>query len=607
MDEEKLKKLPDRPGVYLMKNQQGKVIYVGKAISLKRRVRSYFQKQDHAPKVQAMVERIHDFEYIITDSELEALILECNLIKQYAPWYNIQLRDDKSYPYIKVTMEERFPRIFSTRRPQRDGSRLFGPFVDTAAVNSTLSFLRKLFPLRTCRKNLEGELEHRPCLNYHIKRCLAPCAGKITQEEYRQLVEAACKVLEGKDEEVIEELKAQMKQAASRLDFERAALLRDRIEDLKTVTEKQKMEAGDNADRDVLGMACQDNLCSLQVFIFRGGKLIGRQHFSVPLEAQLADTGGEIIAAFLKQYYSKATTIPQEILLPCQAEEQDLIERWLGELKGKKVRLHLPQRGEKKRLVELATRNADYALREAILAREQQENRPKWALEQLAEVLKLEEPPQRIEAFDISNIQGTDPVASMVVFIGGVPAKAEYRRFKLKTPGPNDYAMMEEVIRRRFKRGLLERQEGGGKFAVFPDLVVIDGGAGQLSRALEVMEELGVKIPSVGLAEREEELYREGEGEPLRLPRDSEALYLLQRLRDEAHRFALTYHRGLRQKRTTGSILDEIPGVGPARRKALIRYFGSARAVAEASVEDLEQVEGISQNLAHVIYDYFHN
>lgn len=607
MDEEKLKDLPDQPGVYLMKNEEGKVIYVGKAVSLRRRVRSYFQKQDHPPKVQALVERIRDVEYIVTDSELEALILECNLIKEYSPWYNIQLRDDKSYPYIKVTTQERFPRIYSTRRPPRDGSRLYGPFADAQAVNSTLSFLKKHFPLRTCRKKLDGERRDRPCLNYHIKRCLAPCAGKVSEEDYQKIVEAACKVLEGKDEEVMADLERQMKEAAAKLDFEQAAILRDRIADLKAVTEKQKVEAADDIDRDVVGMACKDDLCCLQVFLFRGGKLIGRQHFLVPLEKQLAETHEEILAAFLKQYYSKTHTFPKEILLPARVDEEELLARWLEELGGRKVYLRLPQRGEKKKLLDLANRNAEYALNEAILQRQRDEEGPRLALQQLAEVLGLDEPPARIEAYDISNLQGTDPVAAMVVFENGLPAKEEYRRFKMKSQGPNDYAMMAEVITRRFKRGLLEQEEGGGKFARFPDLVLIDGGAGQLNAALEAMRKLGVQLPAVGLAEREEELYQEGKKEPLALPDESQALQLLRRIRDEAHRFAVTFHRSLRQKRTAGSILDEIEGVGPARRKALIRHFGSARAVSAAALEELEKVPGISPKLAQRIYDFFHS
>jgi excinuclease ABC subunit C len=461
--------------------------------------------------------------------------------------------------------------------------------------------------LRTCRKKLDGDLRDRPCLNYHIKRCLAPCAGKVSQEEYLKLVEAACKVLAGRDEEVMEDLESQMQQAAAKLDFERAAVLRDRLSALKAVTEKQKMEAADEVDRDVVGMVCQEELCCFLIFIFRGGKLIGRQRYLVPLERQLDDTNSQLLTAFLRQYYSKASTIPKEVIVPCQPEEQALLEEWLGKLAERKVQLREPKRGEKKQLLSLAARNAEYALQEEILQRQRKENGPRWGLEQLSEILDLASPPERIEAYDISNIQGTDSVASMVVFLEGVPAKEEYRRFKMKTPGPNDFAMMAEVIARRFRRGLRERKEGGGKFAAFPDLVLIDGGAGQLHAALDAMRQLDVKLPTVGLAKREEELYVEGRSEPLFLPRDSQVLYLLQRIRDEAHRFAVTFHRGLRQKRNTGSVLDEIEGVGPARRKALIRRFGSSRAVSQASPAELQQVEGISAELAQRIYDYFHN
>ncbi len=608
---DKLKRLPDQPGVYLMKNGAGEIIYVGKATSLRNRVRSYFQSsRGHSPKVQALVESIADFEYIVVDSPVEALILESNLIKEHSPWYNVKLKDDKHYPYLRISIEELFPRLSVVRRMKKDGARYFGPFTDSQAVRETIGLLKRFFTVRTCKMAIDDRTRVRPCLEYHIKRCDAPCAGLTTPEQYRQVVEQVILFLEGRQTDILPRVAKAMETAAERLEFERAAVLRDKMRALEKVIEKQKIVSPGLEDQDAVAYAVDEglNLACLQVFFVRGGKLVGREHFL--MEDVVGAGPVEIMTAFVKQYYSDATNIPREILLAGPVEEPEHLEEWLSRLKDARVRLRVPQRGDKVKLLEMVTKNAEMTLAETAARRDLERRRTEGALSELQKWLGLPTPPLRIEAFDISNTQGTESVASMVVFENGRPKNADYRRFRIKTvEGPNDFASMNEVVRRRFQRGLKERAEEAieGRFAHFPDLVLIDGGKGQLNAALAAMKELGVgDIPSAGLAKEFELLFVEGRDEPIELPRGSAALFLVQRVRDEAHRFAITFHRDLRGKRNVASFLDQVPRIGPKRKKALLKHFGSVRKIKEASLDELLAVPGVTRQAAEAILDHFH-
>lgn len=605
----KLAALPTSPGVYLMKNEAGEIIYVGKAVNLRNRVRSYFQKSaGHSLKVQVMVEQIADFEYIVTDSEVEALILENNLIKEHSPRYNVRLKDDKTYPYIKVTVQEAFPRVLMVRRRLKDGARYFGPYTDVTVVKKTLAFLRTLFPIRTCNKKIEEGSQERPCLNYHIGRCLAPCAGLVSREKYGEMIEEVIMFLEGRIDRLLPELTRKMQEAAAKLEFEKAARFRNQIHGLQTLAEKQKIVAQHTEDQDYLGYAREGDLACVQVFFVRSGKLIGRDHFL--LDCASHEEAGEILRSFLQQYYEEATYVPREVFIPLELPEAGVLEEWLGSLRGGRVYLRIPQRGPKKQLLDMVMKNAQVLLEETAARSSFKQKALERALQELQEVADLSEPPERIEAFDISNLQGTNIVASMVVWENGAFKPSDYRRFRIRTVqgAPDDYASMREAVSRRFKRGLQEQQERAAeqKFAVFPDLVLIDGGKGQLGVALEVRDELGLILPFISLAEKREEIYVEGSSQPVVLPMDSPGLLLLRKIRDEAHRFALTYQRNLRGKSVRGSILDEIPGIGPKRKKDLIKHFGTVKKIREASIEELQQVPGISAKLAAEIYQHLH-
>ena len=593
---EKLKLLPDKPGVYIMKNAEGRIIYVGKAIVLKNRVRQYFQSnKNHSPKVRAMVSHIADFEIIMTASEVEALILECNLIKKHRPRYNISLKDDKSYPYVKVTVQEDFPRVFITRRILKDGARYFGPYTNATAVHESLKLLRRLFPLRTCK-----HLQERPCLEYHIKRCLAPCAGKVEKGDYDAMIRAVLLFLEGRTEDVERELQLRMEQAAESFNFEVAARLRDQLLAVRKVAEKQNIVTG-SGDQDAVGLARSEIGVVVQVFMIRGGKMVGREHFL--LQGSEDESDGQLLAAFLQQYYHRATFIPREILLPLEIpqSEQDLLERWLSDKKQKaKVQLILPQRGTKKDIVEMAVGNAEKYLHDEAARIKQANDQTLGAVEELGRYLGLPKPPDRMECFDISHNQGSETVASMVVFEGGLPKKSDYRRFKIQsTEGkPDDFLSMREVTTRRYVD--LPEEE-------LPDLIIIDGGKGQLSSALEIIRNVaGHKhVPVVGLAKQFELVFTEGNPEPVVLPRHSQALYLIQRIRDEAHRFAITYHRKLRGKRNLVSVLDHIVGIGPKRRQALWSHFGSIGKIKAATVEELALAPGMNKPAAEAVYNFF--
>ena len=606
----KLATLPQTPGVYLMKNEAGEVIYVGKAINLRNRVRSYFQKSaNHPLKVQVLVEHIADFEYIVTDSEMEALILENNLIKEHAPRYNVRLKDDKTYPYIKVTTQETFPRVLMVRKRLSDGARYFGPYTDVNVVKKTLSFLRTLFPLRTCNKRIEEGSQDRPCLNYHIGRCLAPCAGFISKEKYAEMIDEVILFLEGRIDRLIPDLTKKMQEASAQLEFEKAARFRNQIQGLQTLAEKQKIVAQHEEDQDYVGYARHGELACVQVFFVRSGKLIGRDHFL--LDCSSEEEEAEILRSFLQQYYEEASYIPREVLTPVALAEPHVLENWLGSLRGSRVYLRTPQRGAKKQLLDLVMKNAQVVLDETRTRSSFKQKAMERSLQELQEVADLPEPPGRIEAFDISNLQGTNIVASLVVWENGEFKTSDYRRFRIRgvEGAPNDYESMREAVGRRFRRGLEEQREKSEdqKFAVFPDLVLIDGGKGQLGVALEVRDELGLIIPFISLAEKREEIFVEGRSEPVILPYDSPGLLLLRKIRDEAHRFALTYHRNLRGKATRGSVLDEIPGVGPKRKKDLIKHFGSIKKIRQATPEELQEVPGISEKLAAEIYQYMKN
>lgn len=590
---EKLQLLPNQPGVYIMKDAQNRIIYVGKAVILKNRVRSYFQSsKNHSAKVKSMVSKIEDFEYIITGSEIEALILECNLIKKHRPKYNISLKDDKSYPYVKVTMNEPYPRVFITRRVQKDGARYFGPYTNAGAVHESIKLLRKLFPLRSC-KHLDAV---RPCLEYHIKRCLAPCTGAVDAKEYAAMIRAVCLFLEGRSEAVEKDLEERMKTAAENFEFELATKLRDQLLAVRKITEKQKIVTG-AGDQDAVGMARSGLGVCTQVFFIRGGKMVGRDHFL--LSGGDGETDEALLTAFLKQYYNRATFIPREILLPSELGEQELIAEWLTSVKGAKVEVETPKRGTKKDIVEMATGNAMTLLEEESAKLKSSNEQTMGAVLELGTHLRLTKAPNRMECFDISHIQGAETVASMVVFEGGVPKKEDYRRYKIQSAEgkPDDFKSMREVVGRRY--GELKSEE-------LPDLVIIDGGKGQLSSALEIIRGAGhLMVPVVGLAKQFEYIFTEGERDPVILPRHSQALYLVQRIRDEAHRFAITYHRKLRGKRNLVSVLDHVAGIGPKRRKILWDHFGTLHKIKSASVEEMAALSGMNLPSAQAVYNFF--
>ena len=584
--------LPDKPGVYLMRDQAGKIIYVGKAVNLKNRVRSYFQQRGLSAKTEALVARIASFETIVTATEMEALILECNLIKKHRPRYNISLRDDKTYPFIKVTLNEAFPRVYATRRLEKDGAKYYGPYASAGAMHETISLLKKLFPLRSCR-SMDAQ---RPCLEYHIKRCLAPCAGLVDQESYLAMVRTVCLFLEGRSADVEKDLKRRMLAASEDLKFELAGRLRDQLAAVRQVMEKQNIVTG-AGDQDVLGLARLGGQSCVQVFFVRSGKMVGRDRFM--LSGGDNETDGDILAAFVKQYYHEAAFIAREILTPVVLPESELLASWLSERKGGAVHLLTPQRGSKRDLVQLAADNAVEYLRQRNERDAVKHGKSTAAMEELAQRLSLARLPKRIECFDISHIQGAETVASMVVFTGGEPDKAEYRRFKLRTVegSPDDFASMQEVTLRRYREAA----------EPLPDLIVIDGGKGQLSSALEVIRGVGLSdIPVIGLAKEFEHIFRENISEPLILPRHSEALRLIQQIRDEAHRFAVTYHRKLRAKRNLVSVLDHIKGIGAKRRQALWKHFGALEKMRAASVEDLAAAPGMNVTAATAVWQLFH-
>ncbi len=597
--EQRLAALGTEPGVYLMKNQHGGVIYVGKAASLRNRVRSYFGSRkgmDH--KTRDLVNHISDFEVIRTDTASEALILENELIKRYQPKYNVMLRDDKSYPFIRITAEP-FPRVISTRRVVNDGSRYFGPFTSAARVNRTLESLNKLFPYRLCDIEITGKSE-RPCLYYHIGRCNGPCIGAADQDEYGQVIQKVQMFLEGRSDEFLPELREQMERAAEALDFEQAANLRDEIKAIEHVLERQKITSSKRETFDVLAVAQGEggDAC-VQVATIREGKMLGSEHFLMT-GARIDDAPSHILGSFVTQFYNEAALVPRELVLQHPIDDADIVSGWLAERRGGPVKLTVPRRGTRRQLVDMVAKSADENLKDESVRWLNDEQRTTMALAELGDRLQLEKTPRRIECYDISNLQGDSPVASMVVFEDGKPKKSDYRRFSIKgIQGPNDYAMMQEVLRRRFKRA--KDLESTEEWRELPDLVIVDGGKGQLNSALAVFHELDVSVAVVGLAKENEEIFLPGRSDPVILPRDAQSLYLVQRVRDEAHRFAVTFHRSKRKKTSFRSALDEVRGLGPARKKSLLRTFGSVKKIREASVDDLSRVDGIGPALAEQI------
>ena len=602
--------LPDKPGCYLMKDEDGTIIYVGKAINLKNRVRSYFQQSsDHTYKTRQMVRKIRDIEWIVVASELEALILEMNLIKLHRPFYNVRLKDDKRYPYIKVHWADPFPKLSVTRNMVNDGSRYFGPYTSVWAVHQTLDILRKIFPYLTCARDITGR-DERACLYYDIKLCSAPCIGAVNKEEYRQMIDDLCRFLEGRTDPITNRLKESMAKASDNLDYEKAAVYRDQIQAIEKVVERQKIISDDRQDSDVIAMARSKGEACVQVFFIRSGKLIGREYFI--LEGTEAEENSEILEEFIKQFYSQAAHIPNKVMLPEEVEEARIIKEWLNTRRGgEKVQLTVPKRGQGKELVQMAAVNARETLKSLEIRWKADKDRQHQALSEIQAVLGMSEPPNRIECYDISNTQGTASVGSMVVFEQGIPAKKNYRRFNIRTVNqPNDFASMREVLKRRFSRYITEQQEKdqpGYKpdlgFSMLPDLLIVDGGKGQLRQAIDVIEEFGLQgqFAIVGQAKQEEELFLPGRSDSVRLDDHSQGFYLVQRIRDEAHRFAITAHRNQRGKIGLVSRLDAIPGVGPARRKELINRFGSIDGILAASIEEISQIRGVSAEMAQAI------
>jgi len=603
---EKVAGLPKAPGVYIFRGARGEVLYVGKASSLRDRVRSYFQAERNLPyKVRRLVREIADLEVIETASSAEALILEDALIKKHRPRFNVRLRDDKRYPYLKIT-KERFPRVQVVRRRGEDGARYFGPYTSSKSMRRALKLAHKLFPIRICNLPLDERRLDRPCLLYHIGRCSGPCAGLVSEEEYRRYVEGAAFLFQGRVDEVIEALKEEMARAAAEERFEHAAHLRDQVRALERIRERQVVALPEPVDLDAIGIAVEGERGYGTVLIVRGGRLIGREGFALKLPVETSPE--EALEEFLDQYYTRATAIPQEVLLPEEIEDAEGLSLYLSGRRGSKVRVHVPRRGERRELVEMAQRNARLSLKRAAAEELPGEED---VLEELAEALGLSVRPWRIEAFDISNLQGQEATGSMVVFVGGCPRRDAYRRFRVRISGkPDDYAMMEEVLRRRLSHGLAELSDPAvakGRFSDLPDLILVDGGKGQLSVALKVLEEHALSgIEVAALAKREELVYVPGRAEPIRLPRGSSALKLLQRIRDEAHRFAVEYHRRLRGRRALASLLDSVEGIGPKRRELLLRRFGSLEGLRQASLEELLSVPGLPRAVAERLYKALH-
>ncbi len=601
----RVRALPDRPGVYMFKDAKGKVIYVGKAARLRERVRSYFgSPRSLEPKVRALVAQIADLEYIVTRTAAEALVLEASLVKRHQPFFNVRLKDDKHYPYLKIDLSDPWPRVEIARRVLPDGARYFGPYASAGSVRKALDLVKKLFPWRSCTKVITGT-DPRPCLEYYIHRCLGPCASLCTKEEYDRVIRQTIKFLEGRTDEVVADLWQQMEEAAENLEFERAAHLRDQIRAIQRMGERQAVDLGRYVDMDVFGLAREGPDACVQVFFVRGGNVIGRDHFA--LDGAQDEPEAAVLASFLSQFYEAATYVPEQVLLPVPVEDQPLLEAWLSERRGGPVRLLVPEGGQEAALVEMARDNAREALQALRVRVLSQRGALRQALEELAEELDLPGPPRRIECYDISNIQGAHAVGSMVVFMDGQPRPAEYRRFRIKfVSGPNDFAMLQEVLRRRFRRArdAASRGESDESFAKLPDLLMVDGGKGQVSAAHDVMRDMGLgHIPLVGLAKRFEELYVVDLAEPIVLPRTSQALYLVQRIRDEAHRFAITYHRKVRDKAGMESVLDSIPGIGPKRKKALLRKFGSLQGIREAPLDEIAATPGFTRALARRVLE----
>lgn len=608
--QEELKKLPGKPGVYLMHDEKDAIIYVGKAISLKNRVRQYFQSsRNKGAKIEQMVTHISRFEYIVTDSELEALVLECNLIKEHRPKYNTMLMDDKSYPFIKVTVNEPFPRVMLARQMKKDKAKYFGPYTSAGAVKDTIELIRKLYHIRSCNRSLPKDIgKERPCLNYHIHQCQAPCQGYISQEEYRKSIDEVVRFLNGHYDLVLKELEEKMMAASDSLEFEKAIEYRELLTSVQKVAQKQKITDTAGDDRDIIAMASEGEDAVVQVFFIRSGRLIGRDHFY--LKSAENDTEGEILSSFIKQFYAGTPYIPAELMLPEEIEDQDIIEEWLTARRERRVHLRIPKKGTKEKLVELAQKNAQMVLKNDRERLKREEGRTIGAVKELEKILGLKGI-IRMEAYDISNTNGFDSVGSMVVYEHGKPKRNDYRKFKIKTvQGPDDYASMNEVLTRRFGHGLREQQEESetGGFQIFPDLIMMDGGRGQVNIALEVLEKLHLHIPVCGMVKDDNHRTRGLYFNNTELPidRNSECFRLITRIQDEAHRFAITFHIQLRSKGQVHSVLDDIPGVGPARRKDLMRCFENIDAIRNATVEELKELPSMNEKSAQEVYKFFH-
>lgn len=608
--QEELKKLPGKPGVYLMHDEKDEIIYVGKAISLKNRVRQYFQaSRSKGVKIDQMVTHIRRFEYIVTDSELEALVLECNLIKEYHPKYNTMLMDDKTYPFIKVTVDEPFPRIMMARRMVKDKAKYFGPYTSAGAVKDTIELIRKLYKVRSCNRKLPRDTgKDRPCLNYHIHQCDAPCQGYVSQEEYRRSIDEVLRFLNGNFDSILRELEKKMLQASEEMEFEKAIEYRELLGSVKKIAQKQKITDTAGNDRDIMAVAADQNDAVVQVFFIRGGRLIGRDHFY--LKIMEGELPGEILSSFIKQFYAGTPYIPSELMLPLEVEDIEVLEEWLSQKRGHKVQIKIPKKGTKEKLVELAARNATLVLQTDRERLKREEGRTIGAVKEIAKLLGLENI-VRMEAYDISNISGFASVGSMVVYEKGRPKRNDYRKFKIKSvQGPDDYASMDEVLTRRFRHGLEEKKENkeAGGFTVFPDLILMDGGKGQVNIALQVLDKLHLDIPVCGMVKDDNHRTRGLYFNNMEIPidRNSEGFKLITRIQDEAHRFAIEFHRKLRSKEQVHSILDDIPGVGPARRKDLMKHFASLDEIRKATVEELKKLPSMNEKSAEEVYKFFH-